>query len=137
MLNNPTAIIKSRVEGDFVTGRYNCSMTALTVLAEIFEIPIAEQTIDAAQAMPGAGGVGDLCGFVSGGLMFIGVWAGFHHFSRGDIRQMSQRYSQTILEKFGSLHCCDLRNDCASLAVHLLESSIPIFMEEMKKLNTS
>jgi hypothetical protein len=112
-------------------------MTALTVLAEIFEIPIGEQTVDAAQAMPGAGGVGDLCGFVSGGLMFIGVWGGYHQIPRSDLREMSYRFSVSILEKFGSLHCRDLRNNCASLAVRLLESSIPIFVEEMKKLNTS
>lgn len=137
MLRHPRTIIQARITEHFVTGHYNCAMIALTVLSEIFELPLSQQTIDAAQVLPGAGGVGNLCGFVSGGLMFIGAWGGFHQVPRHNLREMSQRYSNTILEQYGSLHCRDLLNDCASMGVAMLEASIPIIMEEIAKLNTS
>ena len=85
--------------------------------------------------MPGAGGVGGLCGFVSGGLMFIGAWGGYYDIPRTKLRHMSQRFSQAITERFGSLHCQELRGDCAVLAVDLLNFCIPILAEEIEKVN--
>lgn len=132
-----SSLIQTRVNELFVTGKYNCSMTALSVFSELTGIPISQQTIDAAQMMPGAGGVGDLCGFISGSLMFIGVWGGYHNLPRADLRQMSLRMSQSIQERFGSLHCRELRDDCSILAVELLNFIAPILLEEIEKVYTT
>lgn len=112
-------------------------MTSFTVLSEIFNVPISQQTVHAAQVMPGAGGVGGLCGFVSGGLMFIGAWGGYFDIPRTKLRPMSQRFSQAITERFGSLHCQELRGDCAVLAVELLNLCVPILAEEIEKVDTN
>jgi C_GCAxxG_C_C family probable redox protein len=136
MKNNASSLIQNRVDELFVTGKYNCTMTALSVFAELEGIPLSQQAIDAAQMMPGAGGVGDLCGFISGSLMFIGVWGGYNNVPRADLRQMSMRLSQSVQERFGSLHCRDLRNDCAILAVQYLNFAAQILVEEIGKLMT-
>jgi len=134
MHKDPSTLIQTRVSELFNTGKYNCSMTTLAVFSELSNVPISQQTMNAAQMMPGAGGVGDLCGFISGCLMFVGVWGGYHNLPQADLRDMSHRLSQSIQERFGSLHCRDLRDDCSILAVELLSYSAPILTEEMEKL---
>lgn len=117
-------LIRRRVATYFVSGDNNCAMTMLRVLAEIFDVPLAPSVVDAAQCMPGAGGVGGLCGLVSGVLMFIGVWAGHHGLHRRAVRSVSEGISEGVRQRFGSLHCDDLRNDCGALAVRVLDFAV-------------
>lgn len=127
-------LVQQRVQEYFVSGENNCAMTMLKVLAEVFETPIDSQVVDAAQVMPGAGGVEGLCGLVSGVLMFIGAWGGHQSLHRSVLSPMSKRFSSGIQEHFGSLYCRDLRNGCDELAVKVLNFAIPLLQEEMTKV---
>ena len=134
MQNSSSSLIQKRISELFETGKFNCSMTALAVLSELYYLQITQQTINAAQSLPGAGGVGDLCGFVSGYLMFIGVWGGYHNLERADLMQMSSRLSQSIQNQFGSLQCRELRGDCSIFAVEFFNFITPLVAEETEKL---
>ncbi|HOU15098.1 MAG TPA: C-GCAxxG-C-C family (seleno)protein [Anaerolineae bacterium] len=127
MTNNMEALIKQRVAAYFISGDNNCAMTVLRVLAEVFDTPVAQPVIDAAQCMPGAGGVEHLCGLVSGVLMFVGVWGGQQGLHRQKLRPLTVNLSQAIQERFGSLMCRDLRpaEGCGPLAVAFLTFVIP------------
>ncbi len=120
-------LIEQRVAAYFVSGENNCAMTVLRVLTEVFETPVAQPVIDAAQCMPGAGGVDHLCGLVSGALMFVGVWGGQHGLHRSVLRPVTSGFSQAVRERFGSLMCSDLRlaDGCGPLAVAFLTFTIP------------
>jgi len=119
-------LVQQRVATYFVTGENNCAMTVLRVLAEVFETPVAQPVIDAAQCMPGAGGVDHLCGLVSGALMFVGVWGGQQGLHRSALRPITSSFSQAVQERFGSLMCGDLRpaDGCGPLAVAFLTFAV-------------
>jgi len=125
--NDLETLVQQRVATHFVTGENNCAMTVLRVLAEVFETPVAQPVIDAAQCMPGAGGVDHLCGLISGALMFVGVWGGQHGLHRQTLRPLTSSFSQAVQERFGSLMCSDLRpaDGCGPLAVAFLTFAIP------------
>jgi C_GCAxxG_C_C family probable redox protein len=123
---NMEPFVQQRVASYFVTGDNNCAMTVLRVLAEVFETPVTQQVIDAAQCLPGAGGVDHLCGLVSGALMFVGVWGGQQGLHRQLLRPLTSNFSQAVREHFGSLMCSDLRRTegCGPLAVAFLTFTI-------------
>jgi len=131
-----SSLIKERIDALFVTGRYNCTMTVVAILSESFEFAVEPQVLSAAQAMPGAGGVGGLCGLVSGALMFIGVWGGAHGLHRSVLRPVSSGLTQAIQERFGSIDCRDLRLEegCGSLAQQILELVDPYLHERLPLL---
>lgn len=124
---NMGAFVQQRVTTYFLTGDNNCAMTVLRVLSETFQTPVAQQVIDAAQCMPGAGGVDHLCGLVSGALMFVGVWGGQQGVHRQTLRPLTSDLSRAIQERFGSLMCSELRlvEGCGPLAVAFLTFTIP------------
>ena len=121
-------LIEQRIETLFLTGENNCAMAVLRVLSEVFETPIEAQVIDAAQCMPGAGGVKHLCGLVAGALMFVGVWGAQQGLHRRALSPITRGLSEAIQQKFGSLDCRDLRREegCGTLAVEFLTLTIPI-----------
>lgn len=129
MANNKNieTLVQQRVTTYFVSGDNNCAMTALRVLSEVFETPVAQPVIDAAQCLPGAGGVDHLCGLISGALMFVGVWSGQQGLHRSVLRPLTSSFSQAVQERFGSLMCSDLRpaDGCGPLAVAFLTFTIP------------
>lgn len=127
MINTDThAFIQERVNTYFVSKENNCAMTVLKVLSEFYGILIDPQVIDAAQCVPGAGGVKHLCGLFTGVLMFIGVWGAQQGMSRQALRPISQGFSEAVLQDFGSLNCSDLRQDggCGTLAVECLTLAV-------------
>ncbi len=123
---NMQTLVQQCVATYFVSGDNNCAMTVLRVLSEVFETPVAPQVIDAAQCMPGAGGVDHLCGLISGALMFVGVWGGQHGLHRQVLRPLTSGFSQAVQERFGSLMCSNLRpaEGCGPLAVAFLTFAI-------------
>ena len=129
-----TSWIQQRVGEYFVSGENNCAMTMIKILAEVFDVSLDAQVVHAAQAMPGAGGVGDLCGLVSGVLMFVGLWGGHHGLHRSVLRPMSQGFSEGGKECFGSILCRDLQGECGLLAVGVLDFAIPYLRDEMNKV---
>lgn len=125
--NHLETFVQQRVTTYFTSGDNNCAMTVLRVLSETFETPVAQQVIDAAQCMPGAGGVDHLCGLVSGALMFVGVWGAQNGLHRQTLRPLTSSFSQAVEERFGSLMCSELRPaaGCGPLAVAFLTFTIP------------
>ncbi|MGC9358391.1 MAG: C-GCAxxG-C-C family (seleno)protein [Anaerolineae bacterium] len=125
------ALIRQRVDEYFASGKYNCTMTVLAVLSEIFEIPVGPQTMGAGQCLPSAGGTGGLCGLVSGMLMFLGVWGHEEGFHRQALQPGCLRLMEAIEGRFGSTLCTELRpaDGCAPLAVAFLEFIVPIVEE--------
>ncbi len=124
--------LRERVQVYFVSGKNNCAMTMLKILAEVFEMPLDPQVVHAAQAMPGAGGVDGLCGLVSGVLMFIGLWGGYCGLHRSLLKPISQGFVEGVRLRFGSIDCRDLRNDCNALALSVLDFAIPYLRGEME-----
>jgi len=115
------ALIRQRVQEYFVEGDHNCAMTALKVLSEIFEVPLEPQVIDAASSLPGAGGTGELCGLVSGTLMFIGVWGRRKGFHREAFEPVAKGFTEGVHERLGSVRCEALESDgCGALAEEVL-----------------
>lgn len=129
------ALVRQRVAEYFTTGDYNCAMTVLKVLGEVFDVHLEAQVIAAGRCMPGAGGVEGLCGLVSGTLMFIGVWGAHHGVSRQTLRPISTSFSQGVQQRFGSILCRDLRlNGCSKLAVDVLNFTILHLSEQMDRI---
>ncbi len=130
------AFIRERVQTYFVSGDYNCAMSAVKILAEYFETPLAPQVVDAARCLPGAGGMGEACGLVTGVLMFVGVWGAHHDYNRQTLNPLAQRVAAHVQRRFGSLCCRDLQSEtgCGSLAVEILSSLIPVLDEGMSEL---
>ena len=135
---NMETFVQQRVTTYFITGDNNCAMTVLRVLSETFQTPVTQQVIDAAQCMPGAGGVDHLCGLVSGVLMFVGVWGAQQGLHRQTLRPLTSDFSQAIQEHFGSLMCNDLRSveGCGPLAAAFLTFTIR-FLETRINVETS
>lgn len=128
------ALIQQRVQEYFVSGKYNCTMTVLSVLAEHFETPLSDQALASAQFLPGAGGVGGFCGLFAGGLMFLGVWADAHAMSRQSLNALRTGFVEGLRERLGSTQCSVLQaRDCAELAREVLAFAIPYFQEGFAK----
>ncbi len=128
-------LISRRVQEYFVLGDNNCAMTVLRVLSEALETPLPPATLSAGWMMPGAGGVGDLCGLVSGALMFIGVWGAAHGYHRSELKPVSMSLVEGIQAHFGSIHCRDLRSEadgCATLAVEFLTFTLDYLAQALK-----
>lgn len=128
--------IRDRVKHYFVEGDNNCAMTVLRVLGETFEMPISPEVLTAAGVMPGAGGVGGLCGLVTGALMFLGVWGGQHGYHRSQLKPTSQEFMQQVKQHLGSSLCCDLKpaeGDCAPLAEQFLSFTIPFLQHALEE----
>ena len=117
--------LQEQVRLYFTSGRYNCAMTTLKVLTEVFEVPLHPQVLDAARMAPGAGGTGGLCGLVTGALMFVGLWSAQHRIPRDRLRPLTQGMMAEIRERFGSVRCEVLENDCSKLTFEMLSFLIP------------
>jgi C_GCAxxG_C_C family probable redox protein len=102
-------LIDSRVHGYYWGQDYNCAVTTLKVLSEIFSIEIHPQVVDSAIGMHGAGGFGAQCGLVEGSLLFIGI-LGNDKGMRGDrIVALCHEFASAFQQQFGSIQCKELR----------------------------
>lgn len=128
-------LIRKRVKEYFVTGENNCAMTVVRILAEIFEIPLEDQTLAAANCMPAAGGTGGLCGLVTGGLMFTGIWGRHYGIHRQYLKPISHGLTGDVQEQFKSIDCRDLEAyGCDKLAVDMLEYVVPRMRKRMEEV---
>jgi C_GCAxxG_C_C family probable redox protein len=129
-------IIQRRVSEYFTSGRYNCAMTSVTVLSELFDVPVHPQVVKAGQVMPTVGGTGGLCGLVSGALMFVGVWGGQHGLSREELKPIARALVTAVEERFHSVDCRDLRPDsggCTPVALAFFEVVVPVLEAELER----
>jgi hypothetical protein len=128
--------VRARVQTYFVEGEDNCAMTVLKILSEYFHLPLEGQVLAAAWYVPGAGGAGEVCGLVTGVLMFIGIWGAHHHYARMDVRHLAQQVSARVQRHYATVCCRDLRLEtgCGSLAVDMLSDLLPVLIEGMAAL---
>ena len=123
--------LQEQVRLYFTSGKYNCTMTTLKVLTEVFEVPLHPQVLDAARMAPGAGGTGGLCGLATGALMFVGLWSAQQRIPRDRLRPLTQGMMAEIRERFGSMQCEVLEGDCSQLAVEMLDFLIPYLRQAL------
>jgi hypothetical protein len=102
--------VHDRVHEYYWTYDWNCAVTTLCVLAEVFHITLSDQVFEAALGMHGAGGYGAQCGLVEGVIMFIGVAAKAEGLSHDAIAPACADYAQRSESRFGSLLCRELRS---------------------------
>lgn len=106
---NDQEYIKKRVHELYYGIDMNCARTTLTVLGEVLNVKIEDQTMDAALGLHGAGGFRAQCGLVEGALMFIGIWGRLHGKEEKEIVKACYDYAKQFTVKFGSLSCRELR----------------------------
>lgn len=121
---NEQEYIRQRVHELYYGIDMNCARTTLTILGELLDVKIEEQTMDAALGLHGAGGFRAQCGLVEGALMFIGIWGRLHGKEEKEIVKKCYEYASVFTLKFGSLTCRDLRPGGfqASDSPHLCET---------------
>ena len=98
-----------RVHDLYWNKNWNCSRTTLACLGETFGVAIAEQTLQAATGMHGAGKFRAQCGLVEGALMFLGVIGAESEKSDKDVESLCRDFAEIFTARFGSLLCRDLR----------------------------
>ena len=101
--------IKERVRTYYRTYDFNCAVTTLKILAEVFSIDLSNQVIAAATGMHGAGKYGAQCGLVEGTLMFIGIIGKEQGMTRETITDQCRMFARQFEQRFGSLSCSILR----------------------------
>jgi len=101
--------ITSRVQDYYWNHDLNCATTTLKILAEIFEVNLSEQIINAAIGMHGAGQYGAQCGLVEGMLMFLGIIGREQQIPDATIVDKCREFAQQFENEFQSLSCKKLR----------------------------
>lgn len=85
---------------------YPCSEMMLLAALRRFDLP--EDRLDAAAVFGGGVGKRDLCGFLTGGLMAIGIAAGTRYPDRSQLHTVGRRASNAYWDWWvtrGDLHC--------------------------------
>jgi C_GCAxxG_C_C family probable redox protein len=102
-------LVEQRVHHAYWDQEWNCAETTLRVLAEVFDVVLDRQVLDAALGMHGAGGFRAQCGLVEGALMFIGIHGKAHGLTADEIAEMCYNFAEAFEQRFESLLCRELR----------------------------
>jgi len=102
-------LINDKVHSYYWNDEFNCAITSLLTLSEIFHINLCSQIVNAGIGMPGAGGYGAQCGLVGGALMFIGILGKEKGLENTDIVTTCYEFAKRFEKEFGSLDCRVLR----------------------------
>lgn len=86
-----------------------CAFTTLSIVSELFVVPLDSQVMDSALGMWGAGGHRAQCGLVEGALMFIGILGSRRGLNRDQVSGHCRDFAEGFEEQFGSLICRELR----------------------------
>lgn len=104
-----TEFIDQRVKKYYWVEALNCATTTLKVLSEIYDIELAQQVIDSALGMHGAGKYGAQCGVVEGALLFIGILGRARNIPDDRIVEICNQFAGAFEQQFSSLICRELR----------------------------
>jgi hypothetical protein len=135
------SVVEDRITEYFVNGDYNCAISSLLILSEVFELPLEQQVIDAATGMNGAGRSQAQCGLVEGTLMFLGILGKKYDLSQDEIVDICYDYAAGFTNLFGSLNCRELRpegfksENPPHLCRELANSSVHYGIQFIKKQN--
>jgi hypothetical protein len=137
--------IKKRVGECYWKDDINCAETSLTILSEIFELPLNEQVKNSVLALPGAGQCGAQCGIVSGTIMFMGIFGKNCGIGDNTIKNFCKKFANTFDSTFKSLQCSVLRPEgfhpdnpphiCESLTCDAVNLSVQL-VSELQTQNT-
>lgn len=118
-----TSFIARRVRDYYRIDNLSCTTAALKVLAEIHEVGLSRQVLDAAIGMHGAGRYGAQCGLVEGTLLFLGIFGRAREIPDERIVSACNSFARAFEERFSSLICRELRPQGFSpdLPPHLCE----------------
>ncbi len=100
--NSPMAGIIAGLNGK----GYPCSEMMLLAALRRYDLP--ESHVDAAAVFGGGVGKRDLCGFLTGGLMAIGIVSGSRYSDRGQLHTVGRKASNAYWDWWlsrGDLHC--------------------------------
>lgn len=106
---NNTDYIEQRVQQYYWVEALNCATTTLKVLSELYDIKLAQQVIDSALGMHGAGKYGAQCGLVEGTLLFIGILGRARSHSDDKIIETCNQFAESFEKQFTSILCSELR----------------------------
>jgi C_GCAxxG_C_C family probable redox protein len=106
---NNINLIDKRVHQYYWDYDFNCAITMLKILAEIYEVEILKQTYDAVIGIPGAGRYGAQCGLIGGAIMFIGIYGRMRNIPDENIIKSCYIFTDSFKKKFGYLNCSELR----------------------------
>ena len=106
---NTQSLIERRVHEFYWIDGLNCATTTLLILAEVFDVALHPQTLDAAAGMHGAGRYGAQCGLVEGILMYLGIICRAHGLPEVELEEVCQDLALQFEARFGSLLCRELR----------------------------
>ncbi|WP_320129841.1 C-GCAxxG-C-C family protein [uncultured Sphaerochaeta sp.] len=101
--------IEELVHSSYWEKDINCARTMLFALGTLFEVPLENQTLQAAIGMHGAGGYRAQCGLVEGALMFLGIFFAQKGQADESISKLCYSYAEEFTQEFSSLECRDLR----------------------------
>jgi cyclic pyranopterin phosphate synthase len=101
--------VHDRVHHAYWDHDWNCAVTTLRILAEVFDVTLEPQVLDAALGMHGAGGYRGQCGLVEGALMLIGALGKVHGLEDDAVVELCYNFAQAFESRFGSLLCRELR----------------------------
>lgn len=102
-------LVRDRVHEYYWEHDWNCAVTTLRIVSEVFEVSLNQQILDAALGMHGAGGRRAQCGLVEGALMFIGIAGKAWSVTDETVVEACYDFAERFEERFGSLDCRELR----------------------------
>lgn len=102
-------LVRDRVHEYYHIHDWNCAVTALRILAEVFDVDLSPRVLDAALGMYGAGGYRAQCGLVEGALLAIGIIGKDQDLSDDTIPRACYEFAEQFEGRFGSLTCRELR----------------------------
>ena len=136
-------LIRERVHEYYWQHDWNCAVTTLRVLAEIFDVPLEDQVLDAALGMHGAGGHRDQCGLVEGMLMFLGVLGKRRRMPDEVVVSACYDFAAQFERRFGALTCRELRPEgfhpnqpphlCEELTVDAIQFDVQFVSELLEE----
>lgn len=90
--------------------------------------------VDAAAAFGGGMGQRDLCGFLTGGIMALGISAGRHHKERKEIKAHARKLTKEYWawwQSMAPLHCADLRTKYDRQGFNNMLKRVAVKIEEL------
>jgi hypothetical protein len=102
-------VVRLRVHEGYWGHDWNCVVTTLRILSEVFDISLHRQVLDGALGMHGAGGYRAQCGLVEGALLAIGILGKARGLDDDAVVEACYRFAEAFEDRFGSLLCQELR----------------------------
>ena len=109
MIENTEQYIREKVHYFYHEAGVNCATGTLTLLSDIFRVPLQEQVYDSAIAMHGAGKYGAQCGILDGAMMFITIYGKQRGLTKTVMVGLVHDWAALFEQEMGSIVCKGLR----------------------------